>query len=357
MAVALPLCAVLASCEQEDFPEMAETSGTQTLSITVTGGGYAADGKSGSTSRAVENNYSTEFTAGDKCGLYIVRDDNVVSSNVCFTAKEGSDGSLTWEAVRSLFCKEGAEYRYYLYYPYKEGDHEVNASAINEDDFFASLISGWEVKDDQSSYADYIASDLMTAAATQSETADGRVSLSFSMKHRMALAVIKIPRTVYKFIGSRIPDYTVMAADFSGSGTKPYFIDYTYRCIVNPASGTDFSLSGSYAGGNNKFTITSNIEAGYVKTFIVDNNTLTTINDFNLQVGDFILLDGNLVNKGNLTEEQKAKVAAVVFWTPAETETAGRNTPARLSDDVIMAIEHPPHADLQSHYWMYRQVI
>lgn len=30
-------------------------------------------------SRAVENGYKTEFTAGDKCGLYIVRGGEVVS--------------------------------------------------------------------------------------------------------------------------------------------------------------------------------------------------------------------------------------------------------------------------------------
>lgn len=344
MTAVLPLCAVLASCEQEDFPGTAEASGTQTLSITVTDGGYAADGKSGSMSRAMENNYSTVFTDGDKCGLYIVRDGNVVYSNVCLTAKESSDGSLTWEAARTLLCKEGVEYSYFLYYPYKEGYHVVNAYATNDTDFFASLINGWVVKADQSSYADYTASDLMTAATTQSSTGDGKVSLSFSMTHRMALAIVNIPATVYKFTDSRIPDYTVVAADFDGSSTKPCLMsDNTYRCIVNRASGTAFNLSGSFAGGNKKINISSNIAAGHVKTFIVDNNTLTTINDFNLQVGDFILRDGRLVNKNNLTEAQTAKVAAVVFWTPAETDTTDSNrlTPAKLTDDEIMAIEHP----------------
>lgn len=342
MAAVLPLCAVLASCEQEDFPEMAEASGTQTLSITVTDGGYAADGKSGSMSRAVENYFSTVFTDGDKCGLYIVRDGNVVYSNVCLTAKESSDGSLTWEADRTLLCKEGSEYRYFLYYPYKEGDHLVNASATKDTDFFELLIVGWEVNADQSSYADYTASDLMTAAATTS-TGDGRVSLSFSMTHRMALAIVHIPGTVYKFTDSRIPDYTVVAADFDDNSAKPCLMsDNTYRYIVNHANGT-FNLSGSFAGGNKKFTISSGIPAGYFKRFIVDYDIWTTINDFNLQVGDFILRDGHLVNKNNLTEAQTAKVAAVVFWTPAETNTSDSNrlTPARLTDDEIMAIEHP----------------
>ena len=61
-----------------------------------------------------------------------------------------------------------------------------------------------------------------------------------------------------------------------------------------------------------------------------------------MQRGDYLLADGNLLPKGTtLTEEQKASVAAIVFWTPAETNPEGRITPASLDFDKIMVKEHP----------------
>ncbi|UKI39201.1 MAG: hypothetical protein L6V35_08750 [Alistipes putredinis] len=60
------------------------------------------------------------------------------------------------------------------------------------------------------------------------------------------------------------------------------------------------------------------------------------IENYTIQRGDFLLTDGRLLPKGtNLSEEQKAKVAGIVFWTPAETDPTGRQTPATLTDDKI----------------------
>ena len=71
------------------------------LLITVTDGGYAlttsADGSQKAATRATEDGYRTEFTAGDACGLYIVRNGAVVYDNVKLTATTGTDGSLAWQ--------------------------------------------------------------------------------------------------------------------------------------------------------------------------------------------------------------------------------------------------------------------
>lgn len=113
------------------------------------------------------------------------------------TAGNGEDGKLVWTPGESVTLSGGSNgYRYFLYYPCKEGNHEVDASAIDDADCFKSLISGWQVKEDQSKYADYIASDLMTASVMLSN--NGR-SLTFNMTHRMALSVIKVPRKIYQF--------------------------------------------------------------------------------------------------------------------------------------------------------------
>lgn len=91
-----------ASCEQEELPGVG-ADGTQTLAITVTDGGYApADRDGGSPAgvpqtRAVENGYITKFTAGDACGLYIVRGGELAYANVKLTATAATDGTLTWQ--------------------------------------------------------------------------------------------------------------------------------------------------------------------------------------------------------------------------------------------------------------------
>ena len=43
---------------------------------------------------------------------------------------------------------------------------------------------------------------------------------------------------------------------------------------------------------------------------------------------------------GSLTEEQKIKVAGIVFWTISDANPSG-NTPAKLSDDKVMAADFP----------------
>ena len=76
------------------------------------------------------------------------------------------------------------------------------------------------MKADQSSYEDYTASDLMTASCTPTMD-NGTLRLDFVMGHRFALAVIEMPKTVYKFTDAGIPDYTVQSeATFTG-GAKP----------------------------------------------------------------------------------------------------------------------------------------
>lgn len=91
-AAVIPLA--LASCRQELVPGETDGSHAQPFLITVTDGGYAAEATDGS--RATENGYTTTFTAGDQCGLYIVRGTEIVYNNIRLTATDGTDGSLIW---------------------------------------------------------------------------------------------------------------------------------------------------------------------------------------------------------------------------------------------------------------------
>lgn len=292
---ALPL--LLASCQQENLPDMNGTSDLAPLSITVTDGGYASSEKA--VTRAVENGYRTEFTAGDECGLYIVRDGAVVYDNVKLTATASANGNaLTWQSEASVTLAGGfPDESYFLYYPYQaDMSDKTTVSATDAEGFFAPLISGWQPAADQSTYAAYTASDLMTATGTAVRT-NGSISLSFSMSHRMAMAVIEMPLTVYKFTNTdvTIPDYTVASsADFTDSNVKPYGISPgKYRCIVNPASSTATSITGSYDNGMKEFTIIpSGLVAGNCKTYKIDG-AAATLKSYTLQPGDYFCKDSD----------------------------------------------------------------
>ncbi len=79
-----------------------------------------------------------------------------------------TDGSLVWQSPTGVTLAGGLSGEYYfLYYPYQEDmTDKVTASTTNDADFFAPLISGWTPATDQSEYANYTKSDLVTAAGT-----------------------------------------------------------------------------------------------------------------------------------------------------------------------------------------------
>ena len=57
--------------------------------------------------------------------------------------------------------------------------------------------------------------------------------------------------------------------------------------------------------------------------------------------GDYAMADGTFISKGaTLTDEQKANVRGIVFWTTADSNISG-TTPAKLTDDKIMQADFP----------------
>lgn len=322
---------LLTACSQDDETSAVpppQNSG-KTLTFTITDGGFSTDGNSGT--RAVEEGNKTNFTDGDACGLYIVRNGEVRSANVKLTAAQNGE-SIVWTTAEEV--KGETTDSYYLYYPYQTNmENKVSASAGADDKtFFENLISGWEVKADQSEYANYTASDLMTAQGVPTET-DGTIALTFSTVHRMALAVIEMPKTTYHFTNTspEISDYVVPTSNpkdftvtFSG-GTTPWQVEegiYIYRYIINPDNVP--AITGSYrvetwddSDKYQNFTIPSDrlsaISAGKGKKFKIDGG-IREINYY-LQVGDYLCKDGTLISKeATLTNDQKKTVVALVFY-------------------------------------------
>ena len=340
------LILLLAACTREEFPAIQNK--VQQLTISITDGGYASvvDNK---TTRAVENVYTTAFTEGDACGLYVVRGTQTLYSNVKLIAERDADtGDLVWKSENTTPLMGGlSDEHYYLYYPYQADmsgkTATLTGSALTDTEFFAPLVSAWQPQDDQSTHAAYTASDLMTAEGIATPDANNTLNLSFPMTHQMALVVIEMPKTIYKFTSTNYPDYTTdTEAEFTGAVQPLRVTNDTYRYLVNSQATSFPTIEGSYNGGNKEFSFTpSGLTAGKYKIYEVDNAPVTR-KSYTIQVGDYLLTDGNLLPKDTpLTAEQKANVAAIVFWTPAETETTGRQTPASLTDDKIMAADFP----------------
>ena len=327
------LLLLLVSCTQEEFPAVQDKA--QQLTISVTDGGYTSAVENMKTrveTRAVENGYTTEFTEGDACGFYMVRGGKPVYSNVKLTAeKDAATGGIMWKTDGTTLAAGMDGESYYLYYPYQAdmaGKTATSAegAVMTDAEFFKPLIDGWQPGDDQSTHAAYTASDLMTAGGSTTGTGN-TIHLSFAMKHRMALAVIEMPKTVYKFIDANVPDYTVGAeATFTGTAKPLRMADGTYRYLVHSSMPT---IEGCYDGGNREFTITTSAShpvVGEYKRYKVDGaaetiKNVTYAESGIARIGDFYCTKNNgttgylIPKEADETTVQAAKVVGIVFQT------------------------------------------
>ena len=327
------LLLLLVSCTQEEFPAVQDKA--QQLTISVTDGGYTSAVENMKTrveTRAVENGYTTEFTEGDACGLYLVRGGKPVYSNVKLTAeKDAATGGIMWKTDGTTLAAGMDGESYYLYYPYQadmagKTATPAEGAVMTDAEFFKPLIDGWQPGDDQSTHAAYTASDLMTAGGSTTGTGN-TIHLSFAMKHRMALAVIEMPKTVYKFIDANVPDYTVGAeATFTGTAKPLRMADGTYRYLVHSSMPT---IEGCYDGGNREFTITTSAShpvVGEYKRYKVDGaaetiKNVTYAESGIARIGDFYCTKNNgttgylIPKEADETTVQAAKVVGIVFQT------------------------------------------
>ena len=322
--------AVLWGCSPLELPDSATDGGivsaTQSFSVSVRDGGYSPTDPSPHT-RATENGYTTTFTAGDKIGVFAVKDGAIVNgvNNLCLiattTTGSGSGSTLVWKDANGKAPLNISGATYYAYYPYQEtlsgSLSPSGASAPDAATFFADVISQWTPSTAQGTYADYTAQDLMIAQGS----VNGK-SLSFPMQHQMSLVVIDLPRTKYTFDNEpKIPDYIIDAPDTKFNGFAPCRMsDGTYRYLVKPA--TDGLLSGSYTNFTSdtgattiEWNFTATIGASNYKTYKVDGAAVTT-KSHTLTVGDFYMKDGSLLagTTESLTEEQKAACVGIVYW-------------------------------------------
>lgn len=242
-------------------------------------------------------NYNTTFEIGDCIGLFAVKDNAILSDVNNLKVELTREG---WQPVTELqYDGTLKEAVYYAYFPYKEN---LSINTV-ETDFFASIVTGWNIGKDQSTKKSFASSDLMTSLGSTINKGDkGEFLLQLNMVHRMSLAVISLPGTEYKFTNPELQG-TTYAVKPSGDVAfyteeitndkeiKPYRADDgSYRMLVKP----DQLPNIVGVLGESKYEVNSVIAAGKYKKFMVAGGSV--VKEYELKVGDFYCADGNLVS-------------------------------------------------------------
>lgn len=281
------LCtSVLCGCANDD-EQILSTDGS-TLTVHATANGFAS--ADGADTRASESDYNTSFTEGDQIGVFAVKDGQVIED--CKNVPLTYNGT-GWEG--NAYYYTGAEY--FAYYPY---DASMDSKTSVDD-----IVKDFTPQSNQSSYANYTKSDLMTADVVSPSPSDK--TLRFSFAHKMSLIEISLP--VQKYITPDLDKYEysspVIGATFSiasGSGQQsitPYNMGGgVYRYIV-PA-GVSHTVGGEFQTSDDK-TIKYrkgglSLNAGKYKRLNVsyDGAPSGGPQERALAIGDFYYSDGNI---------------------------------------------------------------
>lgn len=302
-----------------------------------------------------QNLQATQIAKDVKVGAYITQNSAATSTgdNVELTADGNgnlSGGNMTWPTSGNVDI--------YAYAPYNST---------------ASLSNAYEftVQADQSSDANYLASDLLYANATnQAKTTDGNVALTFA--HKLTKLNINIENKNSEVdlkgatvsITGTLPSTTLTLtsgalAAASGNATTIKAATFaedaeTFKssAIIVPqtiSSGSKFALISTstktltaklgsevtFASGKSyTYNITINGN-GEVESTLTLNNAQVTDWDSNTDalpgtaeesitygVGDYILSDGTLLKANKLDDTNKSKVAAIIFSTTVSNTDA-----------------------------------
>lgn len=283
--------AIVASCSQNE--ESGENlDSMQGFQISVSDEGFV-DIESGKT-RATESGYTTRFSNGDAIGIFAVRGETIVDDikNRKFTLTDGywelSDNGDPIEYKGSQFQRM----TFYAYYPYNEN---VTFDPTNADPF-ENYVNNWKIGEEQGdgSYTQY---DLMTSTGSvQGDRLKGQIA--FTMQHRMALALVKMPKLTYSFTNGGIDDYLLplVAGSFTLNSKKatPLYQESTdtYRFLIHPNK--EFSIKGTYIGVNEmEYEAKGTLEGGTAKMYTIEDNSKI---NHTLQVGDYFCADGKIVS-------------------------------------------------------------
>lgn len=313
---------VLSSCSGEDVFVTNGQSPREALVLTVSVGDFVTDGNSAT--RAADTGATTTFENNDKVGVIILDGKGtLLSNNVPYKYNNGSWSFENIDSKTQCYYDSKAV-TYIVYYPYSTDANDV----INVD----GLKSKFKPKDDQSTEADYRASDLLVWTSTSGPLK----TLTAELKHAYASVSVS-PNIKYTLQDgnstevicalSQISDVSLAIEDNSAYKFYPAE-DGSYRYIL-PTNSSISNLSCSFTFKSKEYsstvTISTSVSANTRYTFV----PTVKGGDYGLdkaQIGDFYCKsnDGNTgylipSDIASLTAEQKAACLGVVL-------KAGRGT-------------------------------
>ena len=342
-SLACALILMLAACTSDaldELPPAGTDPDARPLTITVSDGGMYATGQT----RAQERGYSTVFTEGDRIGLYVVKDGTLEVKNLCLTL-QGGKWTLPAGTSQLLYSPDKS---YHAYYPYRK-DGDLNGKVLpGDEDFFKSVVQLWVVNPDQSTYAQYTASDLMTARGVYNNH-----TLSFAMEHRMSLLILQVPATKYtyteKIEGQEISKsyyrYTAVISENLYWQENPY----TARLLWNTTDPTHLN-PGPYKYYYNVAKETFhlkyyqlNLQPGKYTVHTLDDSKVTE--EFrSLKAGDYYMQDGSILPGDEdvkpFRDELRKSCLGVVFWV-GEIEGQHWTQTGTLAGDRLLMRDHP----------------
>ena len=340
-SLACALILMLAACTSDaldELPPAGTDPDARPLTITVSDGGMYATGQT----RAQERGYSTVFTEGDRIGLYVVKDKTLEVENLCLTL-QGGKWTLPAGTSQLLYSPDRS---YHAYYPYQDNSYMSGRVSPGDEDFFKSVVYDWPVKINQSTYAQYTASDLMTARGVYSNH-----TLSFAMEHRMSLFILQVPATKYTYT-EKIDGQEISKSYYRYTAVinkNVYWQENpcTARLLgnTNTPTASDPGPYEYYYKGNRKtfyFDYSQlNLQPGKYTVHEIDGDE--AIEERPLAAGDYYMQDGSILpgnEDGSLSRDEQESCLGVVFWVGEIEGQHWTQTGSKEGDRLLMR-DHP----------------
>ena len=280
---------------------------------------------------------------------------NPGGEKLCLTL-QGGKWTLPAGASQLLYSPDKS---YHAYYPYRK-DGDLNGKVLpGDEDFFKSVVKLWFVNRDQSTYAQYTASDLMTARGVYNNH-----TLSFAMEHRMSLLILQVPATKYTYtekidgreISKSYYRYTAVISENSYWQENPC----TARLLLNTTDPThlnpepyEYYYNGTKETFNLKYS-QLNLQPGKYTVHTLDDSKVTE-ESRSLKAGDYYMQDGSILPGDEdvkpFRDELQESCLGVVFWVGEIDGMHWTRTGSKEGDRLLMR-DHPSVCTVWSLRWM-----
>ena len=184
--------------------------------------------------RATLSGLSTEFEAGDVIGIYVENEEYSFYYNIPYVF-DGSNWNLASGEYIPKKVSFLSNYHYYAYYPYTESlpgwpyyNDSNEDGTCTADEFFENVINRWSPEVDQSTKANFNASDLMVGKGTILSATNGTVS--FTLNHKMGLVRMKL----FNANGGQVTNISASTSDFFTDANIPFKIGDEFYHISKP---------------------------------------------------------------------------------------------------------------------------